>query len=348
MLEGKRLVYRRLVRAVLLLVSVFAYGAVGSFLLLDGRYTLVECAHRTIVMLATINEAFPAKDIGAQADGMFLAFQITLVVFGIAAILYSLSTITAFFVEGELEELLRARKMSKEISEMSHHFIICGGGETGQYVAQELSLSGRPFLVVERDAARVERLRELGYRYVEGDASEESVLERAGIARAEGVTVALPTDRDNIYVTLTARQMNPRIPIIAKGIEPSSEKKLLAAGATRVVRPAFIGGLRMAGELVRPTVMTFMDRMMREPEETTRIEEIRIEEGCELAGQSIASSRFRQKTGLQVLAMRAPGQKGFDFRAGAETALSPGTTLIVIGQAEDIRKARPLAGMQSE
>lgn len=330
-----------------MVLSVFLYGTLGHFFLLEGKFTFAECAFRTIVMLATINEAFTAGEAGAIFETpAYLVFQLTLVIFGIAVILYSLSTITAFFVEGELQQLLRLRKMSKKISKFHDHFIICGGGETGQVVGAELSESRRKFVVIEISRERIEHLAQLGYCYVEGDASEDEVLEQAGVARAKGLVAALTSDKDNLFITVTARQLNPNLRIIARGVDQHSNAKMMRAGADTVVRPAAIGGMRIASELIRPTAVSFMDKMVRDPEDATRVEEIHIHEGSLLAGETIVSSQFRQRTGLQVVALREPGKDSFNYRPQAEAKLTPGTTLIVIGLAADLEKAWEVAGME--
>lgn len=335
--------YRRFTTAVILLVAVFLYGTLGHYVLLYPDMSIDQCAYRTILLLATINEAFTPGELGGHYDESYRVFMVTIVIFGIGVILYALSTITAFFVEGEMREILRLRKMSKEISGYSDHYIICGGGETGHYIATELSASRRPCVIVERDPSRAERLRSEGFACIEGDASDEKVLEKAGIGRARGLAVALPTDKDNLFVTITARQMNPAIYIIAKGIDQNVDKKLRAAGANRVVSPAHIGGMRMASELIRPVAVSFIDRMLHDPEDTTRIEEIEIYPGSELEGQSMAQARFRQKTGLQVVALRGQGEERFTYHPDASQVLKAGTVMVVIGTIEDVEKARKMA-----
>jgi len=337
--------YRRLAIAVVLLIVVFLYGTVGHYCLLYPGISWGDCALRTVVLLSTVNEAFTVDELGAAYDLPYRVFTITLIVFGIAVMLYALSTITAFFVEGELQEILRQRQMSKEIGKIKSHIIVCGAGETGHYIADELRVSRRPFVMIERDHERIERLRAEGIAHVEGDAAEEHVLEEAGIMRARGLAVALPTDPENIFVTITARQMNRDLTIIAKGIEQSVEKKLLAAGADKVVRPAHIGGMRMASELIRPTAVTFMDKMLRDPVDTTRIDEILVSENCGLDGHTIATSRFRQRTGLQVVAVRNPGEEKYCYQPATDTPLGSGTSLIVLGTTDDIAKARKMAKM---
>ena len=336
---------RRFGIAVALLVTVFLYGAVGHYVLLYPTETLLNCAFRTIVLLGTINEAFSPGDLGELYTPTYVGFMLSMVVFGISVILYALSTITAFLVEGDLQHLWRLRKMHKEIRAMQGHFIIVGAGETGHYIAEELKVSQHRQVIIEVDSERAERMRAQGYLCMQGDASEEVVLEEAGIMRAKGLAVALPTDKDNLFVTITARQMNPGLTIISKGVDETVEKKLSAAGADKIVRPAFIGGMRMASELIRPMAVTFMDKMLRDPIQHTRIEEIVINADCSLAEQTIASSQFRQKTGLQVVAIRRTTETLFDYNPRADEPLRPGTVLVVIGRTDDVAKARSMAGM---
>lgn len=336
--------YGRLGRAVALVLGVFIYGTIGHFILLFPRVPLLDCAFRTIVLLGTINEAFSAEQVGVLNVPVYRVFTLTLIIFGVSVILYALSTITAFLVEGELQELMRIRKMSKEIAKFRNHFIIAGGGETGHYIADELRVSKRQFVMIENNKERVQRLADEGHAHVEGDAADEHILEQAGIHRATGLAVALPSDPQNLFVTITARQMNPDLMIIAKGIEGNINSKLIAAGADKVVRPAFIGGMRMASELIRPTAVTFIDRMLRDPTDTTRIEEIVVTAGGNLEGHTIANSKFRQKTGLQVVAIRRPGEDKFCYQPDVEAILEAGTSLVVIGLTEDVAKARELAG----
>ena len=338
-------VARRFATAVTLLLIVFVYGTVGHYLLLDSKYSLLHCAYRTIVLLSTINEAFSRADLGPLYTRTYIVFMLSLVLFGISVILYALSTITAFLVEGNLQHLWRQRKMSNEISKMKDHIIICGGGETGHYIADELRVSRHPFVMIEKAHERVERLQAEGILYVEGDATEEETLEFAGIMRSRGVAVCLPGDQENLFVTITARQMNSELTIITKGVDVNIEKKLLAAGANRVVRPAFIGGLRIANELIRPTAVSFMDRMLTDPRETTRLEEIVINDQCGLDGHTIGEANFRQQTGLQVVAVKLPEEERFCYQPDSNTVLRAGTVLIVLGTTEDVTKARAMAGM---
>ncbi|MFH1530032.1 MAG: NAD-binding protein [Pseudomonadota bacterium] len=336
---------RRLMRSLGMLLVVFLYGTLGHWLFLRETVTLTEAAFRTTLMLATINEAFPAPEVATDLQPAFKVFMLTLVLFGVAVILYSLSTITAFFVEGELQELLRRRKMSKEIARFKNHFIVCGGGDTGLQIAYELRESRYAFVVVESNPERVEKLQHDGHPYIMGDALEDEILLEAGVERAKGIAVALPSDKENLFVTLSARQLNPTLRIIAKGSDHSTDRKLKKAGADTVVSPAVLGGMRIASELVRPMATRFIDKMLRDPTETTRIEEIVIYEGSELSGKTIVSSKFRQRTGLQIVALLEPDSETYCYQPDVDKPLAPGTTLVVIGPVRMVAEARHLAGM---
>lgn len=338
---------RRLLRPVFMMLGMALYGTFGHYLFMKDNHSLFECGYRTMMMLATVNEAFSATDVSPDLRSAFMIFELTLVVFGIAVILYSLSLVTASIVEGDLQEFLRQRKMSKEISRFRNHFIVCGAGSTGIHIINELKDSHRPFVVVERDSARVEKLKQESIPCVEGNALEDQVLIAAGITWAAGIAIALPSDRDNLFVTLTARQLNPSIRIAAKGSDPNTDDKLKAAGADVAVSPAKIGGMRIASQLIRPSVVSFLDKMMQDPVLPTRIEEIRIHQSSELEGQSIVSSKFRQRTGLQILALRLPGEDKFSFHPDPNAILESGTTLVVLGPTRLLAEAMKMAGMDS-
>ncbi len=339
---------RRLVNAFFLTAVVLVYGTLGNYFFLGGKATLEDCAYRTMMMLATVNEAYTADQVVGALQPWFKLFMTTLIVFGIAVILYGLSTITAFFVEGELEEMVRHTRMKKQIKKFKNHFIICGAGSTGINIAREISTSKQKCVIIEKDPEILERLNLEGMTYVEGDALDEDVLQEAMIDRAQGIAVVLREDKDNLFLTLTARQMNRSIRIITRGSNPSTDKKLKIAGADTVVSPAMIGGLRMASQLIRPSVVSFLDSMMRSPNQPIRMEEITINPGCLLENQTIKSSNFRQSTGLQIVAIKTADQEHFSYLPSVDTVLANETIRVGIGPVADVAKARSLAGMPTQ
>jgi voltage-gated potassium channel len=337
---------KRLKIAVALLLGVYIYGTVGQYILLHSKFGLFELMHRTMVMMATINEPYTPDELGELYTPAYRAFMISLVLFGITAIMFSLSTITAFFVEGELNKILRTRKMNIEISKMTNHYIICGAGELGHIIAREFKASNQHFVIIENDPAMIEKLEGEGFLFVKGDAAEDDVLRSAGIELAKGMAITLPNDHDNLFVTISARQLNPQLRIIARGTNPKTDQKFMKAGADKVVSPAGIAGMRMASELIRPSAVSFMDKMLRDPVDPTRIEEVVINASSPLSGKTIATSQFRQKTRLQVVAIRQPGEPEFSYDPQPDAALQSGTVLVVIGKIRDVVLARELAGMK--
>jgi voltage-gated potassium channel len=201
---------------------------------------------------------------------------------------------------------------------------------TGRYVIDELKKTGRSFVVIDRDQERIRALNEAGILNIEGDATNDAVLQAANISRAGGLLTTLHADSDNLFVVVTARGLNPSLKIIAKAINEESERKLRQVGADRVVMPNFIGGLRMASEMIRPSVVTFLDTMLRSQDATVRVEEIRITHGSSLAGKSLAESGLLDVEGVTVVAL-AGGEKAYRFNPHREWLLSANDVVIVMG-----------------
>ena len=235
--------------------------------------------------------------------------------------------------------------MDKKIENLKGHTIVCGAGRTGGHILDELVASGRKVVVVERreDHLSLCAERHPGLLTLEGDATLDRTLERAGIHRASGLVAALPTDKDNLYVVLTARTLNPSLRIVAKADEEEARDKLLRAGADSAVCPQSIGGMRMASEMARPTVVNFLDAMLRGKEAALRVEEVTLPPNSPLSGMSLGESRIAQKTGLLVVALRRPDRE-FEFNPSASEVLSAGDTLIVIGDVRHVETLRNLVG----
>jgi len=337
-------IYKRLILVFCIFAVVVAIGAIGFKIIAGERYSFFECAYNAFVFVSTVDRPFGGE---LEASGMvYRIFTAFLLISGMGTILYGASTITALIVEGELTNALRRRRMENRIKGLRNHIILCGIGETGFYIAEELSKIRVPFVVVESSEQQVERLKEIkNLLYVLGDGTDDFVLEKAGIRVASGVILTLPNDRDNLFATITARQLNSKIKIVVKCVDSKAEQKLNGAGADEVISPSAIGGLRMASVMVRPTVVTFLDKMLRDPEEATRIEEILVAEDSHIANKTIAQVRLSQEASVLVLAVRHPESEFFTYRPNPETALPPGTVVVVMGEVSNVQKARKLAGM---
>jgi voltage-gated potassium channel len=339
-----REIYKRLGRGVLLLLVVLLVGTFGYHWIgwRSGLYwNLWDCFYMTVITVASVGytEVFPVREI-AGAEG----FTIVIILLGAGAMVYASSVLIALFVEEDLRHALRRERMRKAIARMKDHIIVCGTGATGTTVVRELIATKRPFVVVDRDPERLARLEtEFGkdkVLHVQGDATDDDVLAKAGIEHAMGLVAALPTDKDNLFVTVSARQINPRLRIVARAIEANTAPKLLKAGAHKVVSPNAIGGMRMVSELIRPTVVEFLDKMLRDRERNLRIEEVPVPPDSPLVGQPLRSAPIRRITQLLVIAAWEPEPDRYSYNPGPDYVLTAGVVLIVLGEVDDVIKLR--------
>lgn len=333
-----REIARRLYVATSLLLMVVFLGTVVLHTLGRGRWTWFQSLFHTVITLSTVGYGeLPGMESMVAAR----AFSLMLIVLGAGTMVYFASVVTALLVEGELRELLRRNRMRKGIESLEGHIIVCGVGRTGHHVVKELLATHTPFVAIDSDADKMARLRDElpGLAYVIGDATEDEILSTAGITRARGVVAALADDKDNLYVTLTARSLNPSLRIIAKAVDGSAEAKLRKAGADKVVSTNMIGGMRLVSEMIRPHVTEFLDIMLRDPQHVLRIEEATVPEHSELAGHTLAECQLRKVCDVLVVAVRARDGK-HKFNPGAEHRLEAGSTLIVLGERNEIVKLR--------
>lgn len=332
-------VTRRLLVALFFLLGILVVGASGYHQLGEGQWSWLDCFYMTVITLSTVGfgETLGQMD---HIPGARI-WTMGLIILGSGTLVYFVSNLTALIVEGDIQDVLRRRRMQKHIDKMKDHIVLCGVGSTGIHIVEELVAIGMEFVAVDLDEARLERVRaELGsqFPYVVGDGSDEHVLTQAGVARAKGLVAALHEDKDNVYCTITARAINPRVRIVAKAVEPGAEPKLRRAGADSVVAPTSIGGMRMVSEMIRPQVVQFLDRMLRDKEQNLRIEEIEVPATSGLVGTTLARSPIRE-LGMLVIAVRT-GDGHYQYNPPGDTKLEPGMTLIVIAQAKDVQRMR--------
>jgi voltage-gated potassium channel len=255
------------------------------------------------------------------------------------------STLTAVIIEGVFGQVLRKNRMRKAIQALSGHVVVAGSGSTGRHVIQELLATEIPFVVIDRNREHVERLSQsLGGKmlFVYGDATEDHVLLEAGVDRARGVVAALTHDKDNLYVTISARSLNAKAHIVTKVVEDEVAPKMLRAGATTTVSPAQIGGQRLAHVVARPIVQEFLDTMHLQ---NLRIEDVHIPVGSPLAGVKLKDTGIRQRTDILVLAVKMPAGS-FTHNPSPDHVLDANGTLIVMGALESIRTLRNMVGVR--
>lgn len=336
---------RRITIAAILLLMVIAVSIFGYRLLGGPNVTFLQALYMAIITLAGIGYG---EVVDTSNNPELRVFNIVVIVIGWVIAAFVLASITAFLVEGDYTNQFRRRKMLKKIAQMKDHFIICGAGDTGRHAVAELHKTLTPFVVVEAHEDNIKRLLEHGgeaYQemlYVIGDATDEEVLEQAGVSRAAGLMAALPHDKDNLVVTVLVQQKNPNLRIVARCTDQKFSERMQKAGADSVVSPNRIGGLRLASEMLRPHVVGFLDLMIKESGRTLRIEDLIIPEGSSWSGRSLGDLSLRLKYNLLPMAIKnaqVEGQ-GLWVNPPDNITVKPGLVVIVIGDVHDIRRAR--------
>jgi voltage-gated potassium channel len=329
---------KRIYISVFLFMAIFLVGVVGFRFFGGHGWTLMDSVYMTAITISTIGYE---EVVDMSANPAARIFTILFIILSLGTIAFAVSSITAFIVEGELKNILGRRRMEKDIAKLKDHYIICGSDETAQTIIQELLLTGRDFVVIEPDKERIDKLASLGnILVVQGDPTEDAVLIKAGLERARGILPSLPTDEANLFVTITARSLNPRLRIVAKGIDVKSHDKMKRAGADSVVSPTFIGGMRMVSDMVRPAVVTFLDMMLRDKEQVLRVEEVAVSEGSALAGKTIEEAKLEEKTGALLVALRKAETKGYEFNPPKDRKIQENDILIFIGSPEKLSALR--------
>lgn len=336
---------RRLAMGLVLLIAVVIGGGLGYFLIGRGRWPLADCIYMTVITVTTVGYGELLRDMEhvAYARG----FTVTLLVFGTGSILYFASTVTAFIIEGDLRNMLFASRLKKRTKRMKDHVVVCGAGSTGRHVIEELLATGGAVVAID---LRESELREIAtkfpkaaYTYIVGDATDDDVMAQAGLERARGLVVALSSDKDNLYLTVSARQNSSALRIVARCAELSHVEKIRRSGADAVVSPNFIGGMRLVSELLRPAVVRFLDEMLRDKRAAYRIEEIRLGDGATGLGVTLRDARIRERYGMTVLAVRASDDQSWVYNPDANEPIGPGMTLVVLGSPEQVLELRRAA-----
>jgi voltage-gated potassium channel len=327
---------KRFIVAVALLACLYVAGVAGYVLI--ERWTVFEALYMTVITLTSVGfgEVHPLSTPGR-------AFTIVLLMVGMGTFIYGLSTITAFFVEGELGGYLRRKKVKRSIEGLEGHFIACGTGDVGRYIISELHKTGRPLLVVDKDPERIAKLKERDeLLFLQGEPTEEAVLLAAGVKKARGLVSALDNDKDNLFVVMTARGLNPALRIVTKSVDECCASIFGKAGADAVVSPEFIGGLRMASELVRPEVVSFLDAMLRGKDPALRVEEVRVRSESSLVGKALREVNDADRTGLWVIAVKHGAAGEYTHVPRSTYTVAADDILIVIGTLEKVEAFRTL------
>ncbi|NJL93287.1 MAG: potassium channel protein [Anaerolineae bacterium] len=323
-------------RGVLLAITaVIIFGTLGYTLLWG--WPLVDALFMTMITVTTVGFGETrALDAGGRL------FTMLLIGLSVTVVAYGVSSSVEFIASGAFFREVVAKRQQEMIAQMDQHFIVTGLGRVGQEVARALNSEGIPFIIVEPDPAAVEAGHGLGYSLLHGNATEDAVLEQAGIARARGLICATGDDATNVYIVLTARGLNPDLLIIARASNLGSENKLLRAGADRVISPYTLSGKRMANLALRPFVVDFLDMTGTAGKLEKALEEIVIEEGSLISNRTLGEVNLRQRAGALILGLyRVDGE--VLTSPSADTLLEPGTRMIVLGTRDELNVTEALA-----
>jgi len=315
---------KRLVISLLVLVGVFVFGAAGYLVVDDEPHrTVGDAVYMTVVTLSTVGfkEAWKLS----PKDRIW---TITVIIFGIASVSVAFTSLLTLFVSGDLRSYRERRKMKSTIDELRGHVILCGHGRMGSVVAHELTEQKIPLVVIDNNKDGEEALHAAGISYIIGDATDEDVLARAGLSSARALVLCLPSDADNVFVTMSAHTLVPELMIIARGEQPTTGAMLERAGASRVIFTHAVGAKRICNILTRPNVVDFVDVMSRGVD--LEMDEYVVVAESGLVGRSIGDSLVRRKTGAIVVAIkRADGET--IYTPDPEVVLGAGDALIIVG-----------------
>lgn len=325
---------RRILHAVVAVLMALTLGATG-FYFIEG-WSLLDSVYVAAQTVTTVGygDMSPATRSGRLFASAFMLFAV-----GVG--LYALTTTVQIIVQSELIEQFGQRRRSRRMRKLENHYIVCGAGRVGSHLVRSLLASHETFVVIERDPLRVAELTDLGVRVLLRDATLEESLSEAGVERAQGLATCLPDDADNVYVVLSARDLNPLIHIVARAAAEQAESKLIRAGANRVVAPTIIGGHRMAMALTKPAVEDFIGSITANKLELA-FEQLEVHASSRLVGQRISQSNIRSDLDIVIVSIRR-SDGTILFNPSGEALIQSGDVLIAIGHAESLMKLKSLA-----
>ncbi len=325
---------KKLFIPILLIILINTIGTTG-YMVIEG-WNFRDSLFMTVTTLTTVgygevHDLTPAGEV----------FTMVLLTLGVGTILYLLSALAKIVLEGELKQIIGRSRLERRIKYLKDHYIVCGYGRMGKTVVKELSSKGMDVIAIEKDPVDIEDNEELVL--IEGDATKDEVLMRAGIERARGLISVLPTDAENLFVVLSARVLNPHLLIYTRAGDEGSERKILRAGADRVVSPYHTGGLRIANMILKPAVVDFIELATKSGNLEIQIEEIEIRPGSALSGKTLEASGIGRDLGIIIVAVKKPDGT-MQFNPTSRTVINPGDTLIALGDKLKLKALEGISG----
>lgn len=334
LVEARRRAVRRLGFGLLAHSTLSAFGVAGY---MSMGWSFLDAIYMVIITVSTVGfgEVRPVDSVGLRIHTMVL------IVVGTVTLTYIVASLVQLVTEGEIQRILGHQRVKRQIDQLRDHVIVAGMGRMGLLIAAELGEAGVPFLIVERLPERLPELQAREWLFVLGDATEEEVLREAGLDRARALVTVIPNDAVNVFITLTAREMAPKVRILARAEQPSTEKKLIQAGADHVVLPAAIGASRAVTTLLNPGAIQLTELVTRNTGLAFEIAEVSVEPGSPFSGRTLRDADVGRRTGAMILAVkRADGP--VDFPPRSDEPLRVGDGILLLGRRENLERFREL------
>jgi voltage-gated potassium channel len=311
-----------------LLASIIIIGTIG-FEIIEEDMTFLDSFYMTIISITTTGFK-EVHDLSAAGR----VFTIFLIITGVLAIGYTGGKAAQIIIE---KQVFRRRRMSKKLDVIGNHYIVCGYGRMGKQVCESLADNEVPFVVIENDEKEIELLIDKNYLFVNGDATADDTMRKAGIDRAKGLVACIQSDAENVFATLSAKELNPDVYVVARAVDEGTESKLRKAGANRVVKPYELGGNRMVQLLLRPGVIDFIDVIARDKTVDISLEEIVVKSNSILIGKTLIDSPIRRDLNIIIVAISRKDNK-FIYNPQSTEVFEEGDKLIAIGEKQNLTR----------
>jgi len=324
---------KKLFLSIWLIIFINAFGVIG-YMMIEG-WNFRDSLFMTVITITTVGYA-EVHDLTPAGE----IFTIVLLIVGVGIILYLLGSTAKLLLEGELEDLIGRKRLEKKIRDLKDHYIICGFGRMGKTIAKEFSSRDMEVLIIEKNS--VPNIEKGELLILEGDATNEEVLKSAGIERAKGLISVLSSDAENLFLVLSARDLNPDLFIVTRASEESSEKKILRAGADRVVSPYYTGGIRIANSILKPAVVDFIEFATKTGNLELQLEEVLLSKDSRFNERTLEKTAIGRDLGIIIVAIKRPDGT-MEFNPNSTSIINVGDTLVALGETTKLRELEKLA-----